>query len=813
MSHEYEVSATFMGFPVQGFSIDRKPGLTSDTGYIDLPTELVKNIIIDPEFRLWQSANIKEPAGPFNPETARKLSRPTVFTEQPAKVTGLVRGGNLRIITKKGTFKNSPVNIGPLFIAPGGIEELQADLENALAHNEGDLRVNVVDFRHFWQRNGTPVLGEYNIPLENGKFDDRSINQRTKKPWTLPEIMLMITRSLPGSPSIESTSDIFDKDVREPVNLNMELDLPVEWLSRLLFIYDMEMHLSLNSTLFIKKRGRDHKVRRFRDQPSNSPKPLPFAAGPNNPNEEKKTVFMLDRPEAVLIVGSRRHQRVVSPYLPAYFDTDGTLQALASLPTRWGYSLAQAFAGSTLKEEKAYMDMPGADDVREARMEIARRDFFKVYAPAYLFASSIPLPAQDGGLVRITPTGVQPWPFERGKHELLPMLDPHFLPGELAELNTGIIPTLPTPANPKNERLIKVPIIVRANRVGQGLVTNIAELKQIVDAAVSTRGLARNDANEQVKRKERKLKQLLKLETDDDFRHLGKLDQFLVNFEKNFEEGIIENLALVSDKFERVLQFEADTRARRETSKSTLNGDIEELKKRSKRLTLEIAAAQAGIAGMQRFIEETGNIKLWTNFPWGYVDSQFYSIDTETGVITFRDICGTIAPGAIDDLENAVLVGDGNVELIYETESRLGVAQDFSSWCFLAPKLGSDPETARPILVKISEITSAKPMIIKDPELIIYENDSRQPLNIQTVTEKAARIARPILVQPTQQTGFSYVFPGCWKVITDDAVNAVTWNFDGDQGHTLITANNPDMDIGAESLTRKQTQEKLIYGR
>ena len=101
MSHEYDVSATFMGFPVQGFSIDRKPGVTSDTGYIDLPTELVKKIVVEPEFRLWQSANIKEPAGPFNPETARKLSRPTVFTEQPAKVAGLVRGGNLKITTKK----------------------------------------------------------------------------------------------------------------------------------------------------------------------------------------------------------------------------------------------------------------------------------------------------------------------------------------------------------------------------------------------------------------------------------------------------------------------------------------------------------------------------------------------------------------------------------------------------------------------------------------------------------------------------------------------------------------------------------------
>jgi hypothetical protein len=801
---EYRTVATYMGFTCQAYALDRKPGVTPDTGWVELATEEVGVIRILQDLRLWQAAGVKEPAGPWTVAAAKRILRATVTGLPEAKV--LRRGGPLIITTFDDDRQVDQVRLEPMFIAPSGIEEKYDDMEDALLHNHGVIRINVTDFRHFWQKNGTPMFGRVNMTLGNGRFDERTIDQQTGKPFTLADVMNAVALALPGSPSIHPKSDVFDE--REPVNLDMKLELPVEWLSRLLDAYNMESHLTHNSQLFIKRRGRQHQVRRFRSSPDSDPKPLPVAADPEHPNVEKKTVFVIDRPEGVTVVGGRRQRRVVSQCEPVFIDVDGSVRRMSDLPVLWGYSVDDAQLQMAVESSKQFDDIPGEQTLKFKRIKIAQRDFFKLYAPSMLFQNPVTIPGGDGGARPPVRLASEYWPFDRIEHPLLPVLDPRFLASEAPVLHLQAKATIRTPVNPSNETLVERPILARGNLIAQRTVTDASGIQKIASANASGKGAAIDKLQRELAQKRKELVRVLNLKKEDEFKHLGSLDQFKVTVKKAADDNVMEALALVSTTAEQVLQRVAQARAYREQDRTRIEGEIQNLQAQIGALARESSAVRTNLLALTQAIKDFGGVRLWVNVPWGAVDEGSFDVDRKFGLVRFSEVMGSIATAGVEDLENVPFVGDGHVEITYSAEVRLDSPTEFSTWTFKTDENGEIVD-----LNKISDISALKPTVVRDEGLVIYENEAGQPMNIDTVTQKAARMAKALLNVPSQQVGYNYLYPGAWKVITDDSVNQVSWTSDGDESHTSIVANNPEIDTGFASLARKRHEEEIVHGR
>jgi hypothetical protein len=799
--------ATYQGYTVHGLSLDRKPGVTSDGGFVEVDLEDVKQILVRDDFRLWQAAELKEAAGPFPMQVQKQLARPTVTDSLPPSAKGFKRGGTLIMKTTTKGAPLDPVILSPMFLAPSGIEETEEDLESAIEHREGRLRVNLVDFRHFWQENGTPVFGRYNLLRANGKFDEETLGPGGE-PWSASDVFDYVTYCLPGSPAIDKASDVFDEtNFPPPVDVDMKLELPVEWLKRLLDTYALECHLTHNSQILLKKRGTKHQVRKFRRSPGAAPAPLPAVILPDNPPEEKKTIFILDRPEAVMIVGERRQRRVTATCVACFIDEDQKARKMQDLPTLWGYSLEEAQVQSLLRSEKAYDDIEGKDaNQKFARIRIARKYFFKLYVPEMFFTRP-PAPPGFGPLQQQAPAEF--WPDEKDTHPFLPMKDPWWVPKELKDIGAVPRPGDPGPGvNRDDDALVETDIIVRANIIDQRHVTDVEAVKELVNSFLERHEKVKQELQRERDAKKKRLEDLVQHKKPNEFRYLGPLEEVGVTL----GEGLDVAVAAVQTLFgvENILQKEARLRSGLETDKLVMDFEIRELDEKILAVEKDIQKLKANLTAIIRDLEDYGFARLWVNVPWGVVDDARFTVQKERGFVIFNEVVGVMEALGTYDKELTKLNSPGHVQVTYMTDVVLGAPEEFTTFTFMAnPK----PEEANPILVRISNPTVLKPAVVRDEDLAIYEDEFANPMNIKSVATKAASLARAALDLPRQQVGYSYLYPGFHRVVTDESVNSVAWQFDGDVGTTKIIANNPDIDSGIAALSRKKRAEDLIYGK
>ncbi len=802
--NDFNCQVTYQGYDALACSVNRKPGVTSDHSWVDLATEDVKRIVVREDFRLWQSVGVKDAVGPIPLPVARRLLRPTITTPPLPGAEGFLRGGLLEMQTSvdERTEQDGSFKIFFMFLAPSGMEEIEEDLSDALLHNKGRLRVNLVDFRHFWRNHGSPMFGRYNIVNENGKFDFRTI-QAGGEPWSAADVFDWIAISLPGSPAIHRASEI-NGSVPAPVNLDMKGELPVEWLSKLLDAYGMECHLTFDHQLFIARRGASHTVRRFRFRNGDQAQALPMSALPENPIAEKKTIFVNDRPEAVMVVGERRQRRWTARYEPAFIDEDQQVRRMADLDLLWGYSLDAALEQALQPPEKSYEDVPGDPAQRFARIRIAKKDFFKLYAPSFLFQGVQPTGGQappPGG-----PVGAPAdyWPFETERHPLMPMKDPWFLPAEMTLLardgSTG-------GAAPEERELLQTEIIVRANQIAQRYGSDISSILAAGSQQIANLEAQETRLNRLKREKDTRLQALKDLVKPDEFIRIGRGGPTIQS--ATLAKGVDQLLSNIAfGDIERVLRESANLRAYLDLDIQTIETEIQKIDEQLVR-TREATAEQRGkLQGISGAISAYGFARLWMNIPWGTVDVGDYTIQKERGLILFNDVVGVMSSPATYDLENVKLIDDGQVELTWMTEVLLGTPEEFSTWTFIADRAGGPPK-----LCRVSELTFTKPFVVAVEGLTMYENEVGEVLNARAAAEKAARYAVPLLSAPRQQVGFTYRYPGLWGAVTDGAVNQVTWELQDGIGTTSIVANNPDQDVGWASVTRKRHEEALIYGQ
>ena len=427
---DFQITGSYQGMDVLACAVTRKPGLTPDSSWIDVPMEQLSALgfSMADTFRLWGAAQINEPVGPVSLSALQALlGGDGTVTTQPPTANQLLRCAPLTFQTTLDgqAVEGGQVNLAFMFIDPSGIEELVEDLRDALDHNTGRVRIHLVDFRHYWADYGSPCYGRYNFVNEDGSHDPKTINKSTNKPFTAVDLFQYVARFLPGKPPIHSASDIFDnQDLQDPVNIHMKMELPSVWMKHLLEAYEMELHLTFDYQLLIVKKNTPIAVRQFAlgdDVTGSSPLPVDL---PDNPTSEKITVYVNDSPEAVLVAGGLRQVRNTEQCVPVFIDEFNQVQRLEDVEAVWGYTLSQAYANRLIHPSKSFEDMTGDDaPTKRKRIEIARKHFFKTYAPSSLFRDP-----GDNDFPQGNPAPVVAWPVERERHPLLPMKHPWYTP-------------------------------------------------------------------------------------------------------------------------------------------------------------------------------------------------------------------------------------------------------------------------------------------------------------------------------------------------------------------------------------------------
>lgn len=791
-------SADFQGIPVQGCNIDRKPGVSADHGWIDVEIDQAFRIALVEDFRLWQAGDIKETAGPFTAGSVAKLRGPgqtqTAPTPQaPGKVR---RGGFLNMRTTRDGSEGI-VSIGPLFLTSSGFDELLTDLADAKSHSEGKVRMNVADIRYFWPDNGHPVVGRYNVTAENGEIDPDTVDPSTGRPWTMQKILDYLLLCLPGAPRLIMAKGT--EDVPPPVDLDMKMDPPIRWLRKVLADAKLDLHLTRNSNAYVSRRGNKHVVGSFAENAGGNAVKIQF-----NPNVEKKTVMVVERPEGVVVVGGQRERRETLAYEPAFTDEDGQIRRLRDVGRLWGYSIEKARQQATLPSGRAWLDIPGSDPIQQGnRARIAARDFFRLYAPSALFVDSEDEGAVVEGLATPSGGGIKTyWPFAKRKHPFLPAKDPVWVPNELTLLKRIPLPSAQAKANPNDSSLVTTPIFVQASIVKQAFFTDAGAFTIFANGLIRSLTQVRERATG-LRDRNRSLAQAA-YRPPKDFEQMGTFEKFF----RGLDETVSQVVALVSSNAARAAQVQAETDAlNRQIALRYLN-QAERFEVEINSLTAQINQLQATLNAVRNTISRFGAARMWTTAPWGPVPVGDFSFNRQNGLITFGDLCGVIDAAATYDLELAKLTGDGNVQVTFNHLKRdTGGPSDWTYFVFQA-----DPKGGEPTLVRISEQSNLKPAYLKDESIVIYENEILQAMNVTSCAERARDLARPVLQPSYQQDGYGYTYPGFLRVETDDTVNEVTWAFDGDVAHTRILANFPDGANGWRTLTRKALDEAVLYG-
>jgi hypothetical protein len=797
----YLSTASYQGIDAIKCSVDRKPGLTSDAAWVEMLIDNLAKIDLKPQFRPWADINRKEFPGPAHMGGVLKALRGAGASQATpsggggAKAGELKRGGPLVMTTTPiGATPGGPsggrtVTLKPMFVSPSGIREVEEDLAFARLHDEGTIRIGLVDIRYWWDKYGTPVWGDYNIANEYGVFDKDYLDKGTGKPYTLHNFFEYLCACLPGAPLVSTASVTKTGKFNPPQNVKMRFELPSYWLHRLLEDYGLELHLTRESNVYIGLRGAHHTVRSFTQ----------FAGGnefsiPDEAEYEKKTIYTVDVPEGVFVAGGRRMRRMVSSCLPCFVDEDGQIRALDDLPKLWGgYTVKQARQQALLSGEKAYIDVPGKDGrQKHARVQIARRYFWRMYAPAWMFEDD---PTRKGVL--------RYWDVKAKKSPFLPMKDPVFTPEELKTMPEVVATASGLPDSAAVLKKLEAPV-VRASVIRQDYSDNLDDFRSKMSDAIK--------ALEEKKAAIQKQKAAL-------FQELSEIEDGKPDFEgpsllglddpvkfRKFREFVNDLTGRFIAPIEDALQEDADWNARA----LTIKGRIEAMTKRWEKETNEyndkINENKKKFLEAVKAVEALSFARMWVNAPYGIAKDA--SVNRETGVITFSDLAAVMDAPAVRDIETAKLVGDGDVEVTFMYEADRNRPNDYSYWCFMAPEKEGEPVS----LVEVDEPTGLKPTIYKDESLVIYETETGSSLNLNEISQKAARAAGGILKLGRQQDGYEYKYPGFWQIATDDAQNEVVWLFDGDTASTVILANHPDGSVaGWASLKQKREKESLIY--
>jgi hypothetical protein len=836
--------AKYQGYPVQGLQFRRSPGTTPDFGWVDLAFEDFRDLAVKRAGLVpWKNAQF--PAGntirtmtageSSLPASRRTVALPGIgeLGRNPTPGKGFFSVGDLVMTTSEDGSSRSSIVYEDVYIAPDGIEETLADLDQILKHDRGILRVPVTDIRNYWKYG---VLAEsLNVRLDGGNYDPATIKEgkpsklSTTKgipssratvalepgaaagPYSLTEILQFLLRELPGDLELDPRSEVFSLGLDPPENVIGEMTPAVQVLDQLLKQYSLELTLLPENRVSVQKKGPKVVQGEYFIAPGVKQSKPPLQT------YEKKSITISDRPPLVMVTGQRRVREISVPYVPIYQDIDGKFYPLEDVEARWGFPFEELKRIIFNGHEKAFRNLPGGLDPRFfdtvqtrwrsrgegqryfEKIRILQKWAFRGYGPVYMFLGEGPNSSSRG----ITEKELQRLPF-------LPMM-------EFME-RTG----------PNKDNFQLRPIQVRAYTIKQGFFTGRKRFdpgSERFDAA----GLVAPPPIEAFEEMENAVREHIEQITR---RDIPDIDEAFKSMKGEIESAKSGLLALALNGIDIELEREMAKQGTAVRVNLDFSGqglyfdqqaiivktqDVAEANKRYndlKRLLAEqnskadalrslLAEEKTRFDDIKTVYKRVGGLGGWINNPHGLVPQGDYVIDPETGILIFSDIAGAMKEPFAISREGIEIGEHAHPTVRFGHEYKSNSIFDWSTciWQIL------EDETIA--FVGFSRPTGIKPQIVRDNTLRIYEDENGKPLNHAVEAARSKSKAQAV-VEPRLREGYVYEMAGFHRAVAISGEVQHLW--DGDRANTLISVNaqNARMPLGNSKLKNQTIPLELV---
>lgn len=816
----------YQGYPCESVAWRRSPGLSPEFGMVTIAMERVKEIQVDVQPIPWRNLTTVGEAqeGLTAEEMLKFLQGGTVSANTAPAIKpdrGLNSYGELVLTTNgsDGDPSPDPETYFDVFVAPGGIEELENDLASARSHTEGTLAVPITDIRIWWQDRGV-VFVDFNVRLRSGnydlatvKVDEQGCFLRTR---TAKEVLLVLFAALPGTPVPFFQSDL---ELDDPENVQANGDLAINVIRKLMDDWGLEVLLQPNNIVFISRRGQSL-------VPAGK---LPVELGSFVDLEEfrdyeKATVTVHQQPPAVRAIGLPRVQRTTLAWAPAFQDVDKKIYPLFDIDKVWpGYDIDKVNRQIFVGGEKAFLDLVDTATGRlfAQRREIARRDFYRLYVPASMFndvcrelSGSISRPAVPF-LTDVDLEGAYFMPMG-----LAPMYESEI------ELSDRIIPK-DSLGDADQGQLFLVDPIVQAQRVDTDLFKDIDAVQEYFDDLISVS----EDRITQFNARIADIEDQSRDYAVDVYRHQQTMED--VTISKKAARILLEDDFLKAAATKGI-KFDGNRLRGQEMTEELQKAIIltVDLLLVADQFRKEVTAEQAKIGVLEaRFNEfrlvydRLAFLPLKHNIPYSVVEGSAYSLDMQTGILRFaRPACHMDRPFLLDG-DKATVISTGAVTVTFGYELRgHGVAGSTSVIVTANGEQGGTP--AR--VAGMSRPTPMRCRPIPVPKMRMYQQDRGTPMNQGLVIDQAIAACAEQLRQPRKSTGLIHTLYGFHNMALDTGVSSIQYTWtptkggageppgEGDKPRTTVAINAPSsssMPLGPGMMGQRRSANRQASDR
>jgi hypothetical protein len=791
----YYCEVTYQGLPCVQAMYRRSEGLDPEGGSVLISTQHINgNLKIEVPEVPWTAVNgaefdhgadMRTWLG-FKPRVTRTADRPP---------SPEAKGGQLKLfgdLVMK-TFELSGKLVDEIrywaVYVDRGIEPVTEDLANALEHPEGLWRVPLTDIRRYYRGPyaAGAFYGRINCRKKNGLWDSETIGGgpasggSRPQPYSLSQVLEMLFAQLPGTPAIDSGSDLYDGNDDDPSGIEGKGEPVAEHIQKLLDRTGYKAQMLPDGNYAVSRKWGNRVAKRT--IMSAVKKSVDVDEDVHN---ERVTSTPTNRPSAMVGVGPRRIQRITVGMTPVLRDpTDGRYYKLKKAFSNFGMALETANEHVFKTPEFQFRNVkPTPEDEDSDALHEERRDACKaaycLYLPEFLFPddeSAVDLDRLDD----IDPP-------------LLPMREAAWYLRDLS----GILRKIPLGAGGVGDvdDFALLPPVVRACRIGHGWFRNMDQMKRRFRAHrvahQRTLGQFQNLLQEAQRKQKEAALELGNSETVS-VRSINQVKAGRYGVKDFVELEIGADIRKAQKEVGVVMPLEERLKFTREGA--ILKRTFEYWSKIGKHWSERIQKENEAFSKIEGQFEEFEStykdreaLSCRYNLPQSVISSA--NVDRSTGLVKSPvPLCQVDQPFFFDG-DEMVVVNDGNVTVTYGYELKGPYLQAATAFVFMADD-GGDPD--KRASVKYAGECRSTPL--KCPmvpiESRMYLEDNGMPLNQNACWSEAKTKVSGTLAQPRRVTGWTIEVVGLRKAVLDGGVNTVQHEFDGAVGMTHVSVNAP----------------------
>jgi hypothetical protein len=824
MSGVLQCYASYQGYMCPNGRYRRSPGLGPESGFVDVFAKDLKNIRIVGRDVPWRTAGPVEVNGFMDIRSwyQAKGTGPGSTTTGGLPPLPAPEGGGLNpfgdlilfTVNDNGGDARPPFIYSDVYVAHSGIEEITQALNDIETHQVGLVRIPISDIRMWYSKCGG-LFGSINKRLKSGDWDSTTTKDSSNHPWEIDTVLEYLFSQLPGSPSIEKYSELYQLkgDIDVPSDIIGTGEPVVGWIEKTLDRAGLEAQLTPNNTYVISGKYSTKLAYKEIGGPLGSPLPVPTGGDDEGLHYETQSPTQTMRPPAVVVVGGRRIKRGTFPMIPVLRDVDGQYYKMEDVLNRWGYSLDQVNKQLFLTQDQRFKDVPptlesGTGGTLHAQRRALLHEAYRIYAPAFMFrdpdSSSSDIPEPDESV-----------PFQPGV-----MVDPArefvtYLPIKEAAWYQSEAQAMrnqwPKDKQGKGdlEDYVIMPPIVCANRVEPTGVTNADAIEahfvemQAGDLAKMT---AINDLLDEYTAKQTRLAVDLQRAADGSKDNISQaaLDRFdAKSGQVDLHADTQLAAAAVGIKVQQLpTTFVAIQCVTIEYELAQVAKIVKHLQDQKDKQIAVLANWQTEIAAFKKTYFHFKNLKATYNVPYSALPTGTFNLDTHTGILKSSVPLCLVDKPIWPDGASAKVIADGSVMATWGYELKENNVLGWTTFVFTVSQ--EDDDTAKPDIVFAGccKVTPLKAACAK-MNGAMYILDAGTPVNFNACYTEAKQKAAAMLRMPRTVTGYSYQLWGLWQAWLDAGVSSVNHEWSNGKGMTHVTVNAPGARIPGGPLIKK----------